>query len=183
MPSSQASIFATKSTQLLWNLITTIPPLISCTPSSAYFREWHEKELSPTWNNDLINYELVYYRPILFTSCDGKVARKGFVGNKERFKNPSIANHSTIENGSKLEKSNSDVSSLVHPSLCEMKHPCSIPYSRLTSDNDKSLPKDQPEETMSKFYPQNIDVDVSRLSTKNQRQKSGQNWSTQRHLM
>jgi len=55
--------------------------LLSITPPSSYYKEWHEKELAPTWNKDLLAYDLVYYRPILFMSSEGKVARKGWVGN------------------------------------------------------------------------------------------------------
>ena len=82
LPPTLVESFTTKSAQLSWDLLTTIPPLLSLTPPSSYFKQWHEKELAPTWNKELTSYELVYYRPVLFMSCEGKVARKGWVGNQ-----------------------------------------------------------------------------------------------------
>jgi len=39
--------------------------------------------MKPTWDNDLANYDLVYYRPVLFLGQEGKVTQKGWVGNQE----------------------------------------------------------------------------------------------------
>ena len=83
MPVPDTQTFTKKAAKLSWDLLTTIPPLVSAEPRSNFYREWHEKELPPTWNKDLADYELVYYRPILFMSCEGKATRKGWVGNRE----------------------------------------------------------------------------------------------------
>lgn len=71
-----------KMSQLSWQILETVPPLVSETISDAAFcKEWHEKELSPVWNKELKDYTLVYYRPVLFFSYEGKVSQKGWVGN------------------------------------------------------------------------------------------------------
>lgn len=63
-------------------LLEMVPPLVSETIfDSPYCKEWHGKEMKPEWNENLIDYSLVYYRPILFFSYEGKVAHKGWVGN------------------------------------------------------------------------------------------------------
>lgn len=71
-----------KMSQFSWKMLETIPPLVSETVSDALFhKDWHEKELSPEWNEELKDYSLVYYRPVLFFSYEGKVSQKGWVGN------------------------------------------------------------------------------------------------------
>ena len=40
-----------------------------------------KKEIKPEWNENLVDYQLIYYRPILFFSYQGKVAKKSWVGN------------------------------------------------------------------------------------------------------
>ena len=81
--------FATSASSLSWNLLTTVPPLVCAQPNTTYCRECHQKEMLPVWNDKLDEYDLVYYRPTLFLSYEGKVARKGWVGNKERLVVPS----------------------------------------------------------------------------------------------
>ena len=39
--------------------------------------------MDPEWNGSLSDYKLVYYRPILFFSYEGKVSQKGWVGNRK----------------------------------------------------------------------------------------------------
>ena len=69
--------------QLSWNLLTAVPPLVSAVPDVEYRKGWHEKEMKPMWDNDLANYDLVYYRPVLFLGQVGKVTQKGWVRNQE----------------------------------------------------------------------------------------------------
>lgn len=74
--------FGEKVQQLSWKLLETVPPLVSETIiDTSFCKDWHEKELKPKWNEHLRDYSLVYYRPILFFSYDGKVAKKGWIGN------------------------------------------------------------------------------------------------------
>lgn len=71
--------------RLSWQLLEMVPPLVSETICDAPFcKEWHAKEVEPEWNEDLADYRLVYYRPILFFSYEGKVSQKGWVGNTAR---------------------------------------------------------------------------------------------------
>lgn len=68
-----------------WKLLQMVPPLVSETiPDTPFRKEWHAKEEEPEWNEDIVDYQLVYYRPILFFSYKGKVSQKGWVGNVER---------------------------------------------------------------------------------------------------
>jgi hypothetical protein len=68
--------------QFSWKLLEMVPPLMCETICDAPFcKEWHAKEMEPEWNKELVEYELVYYRPILFFSYEGKVAQKAWVGN------------------------------------------------------------------------------------------------------
>ncbi len=71
-----------KMYQFSQKMLETVPPLVSETISDTLFcKDWHEKELSPEWNEELEDYRLVYYRPIVFFSYEGKVSQKGWVGN------------------------------------------------------------------------------------------------------
>ena len=71
--------------QLSWKLLEMVPPLVSETIYDTPFcKEWHAKEVEPEWKEDLVDYRLVYYRPILFFSYEGKVSQKGWVGNATR---------------------------------------------------------------------------------------------------
>lgn len=71
-----------KMSQFSWKMLETIPPLVCEQISDTLFsKDWHEKELNPEWNDELEDYRLVYYRPILFFSYEGKVCQKGWVGN------------------------------------------------------------------------------------------------------
>lgn len=181
---SASKLFTSKSAQLSWNLLTTIPPLLSLTPSSAYFREWHEKELPPTWNKDLVHYDLVYYRPILFMSCEGKVARKGWVGNKDS--SPTTYQSQTKHCSKEPLKTDkiTAISSFRHesvqlvdlpsvrPTLHSTKH--TTPYPGI--DDEKPLPKKLPNEPVTKFYPQSIDVDASGLSGVRKQPKQQNYW-------
>jgi len=77
-----------KMSELSWRMLHTVPPVVSTTiTDSPFSSEWHDKEMKPLWNNSLQepHYELVYYRPILFYSYEGKVMQKGWVGNKKLF--------------------------------------------------------------------------------------------------
>ena len=66
-------------------MLSNVPPMISATISDTPFcKEWHDKEIEPDWNKRLLesDYDLVYYRPTLFFSYEGKVTQKAWVGNK-----------------------------------------------------------------------------------------------------
>lgn len=66
-----------------WKLLEMVPPLVSQTIHNIPFcKDWHAKEAEPEWNEDLKGYKLMYYRPILFSSYEGKVSQKGWVGNR-----------------------------------------------------------------------------------------------------
>ena len=82
LPAAEIKEVSDKMSNLSWKFLTMVPPLISQTISDAPFcKEWHEKEIKPEWNENLVDYQLVYYRPILFFSYQGKVAKKSWVGN------------------------------------------------------------------------------------------------------
>ena len=83
MSENELKRFTTKVSQLSWNLLTAVPPLVSAVPDVEYRKRWHEKEMKPMWDNDLANYDLVYYRPVLFLGQEGKVTQKGWVGNQK----------------------------------------------------------------------------------------------------
>lgn len=69
--------------KLSWKLLEMVPPLVSETIYDTPFcKEWHAKEVEPEWNKNLKDYKLVYYRPILFFSYQGKVSQKGWAGNQ-----------------------------------------------------------------------------------------------------
>lgn len=197
---SATKTFATKSAQLSWDLLTTIPPLLSITPPTSYFREWHEKELAPTWNKELVNYDLVYYRPVLFMSCEGMVARKGWVGNTE------TSNHSpndlttdgpnvTAQNCSFLSVERHD-KTYVQSSASHHDIPHPVPHhimrfpaarSRTSvrddeSDRGSQVMNEIDQETTSKFYPQTMGVDISGSSSVRS-QKCLENWSVTKSLM
>ena len=71
-----------KMSEFSWKILETVPPMVSTTVSDTLFcKDWHEKEMSPEWNEELENYDLEYYRPVLFFSYEGKVSQKGWVGN------------------------------------------------------------------------------------------------------
>lgn len=70
--------------QLSCKLLEMVPPLVSETiTDTAFSKDWHAKEVEPEWNEGLEDYELTYYRPILFYSYEGKVSQKGWVGNTD----------------------------------------------------------------------------------------------------
>ncbi|XP_064402138.1 uncharacterized protein LOC135347932 isoform X1 [Halichondria panicea] len=198
---SATKTFATKSAQLSWDLLTTIPPLLSITPPTSYFREWHEKELAPTWNKELVNYDLVYYRPVLFMSCEGMVARKGWVGNTE------ASNHSpndlttdgpniTAQNCSFLSVERHDYKTYFQSSASHHDIPHPVPHhimrfpaarSRTSvradeSDRGSQFINEIDQETTSKFYPQTMGVDTSGSSSVRS-QKCLENWSVTKSLM
>ena len=64
--------------QLSWDLLTTVPPLVCAWPSRYSSR----KVTKENWNKSLPDFELVYFRPVLFSSYEGRVAKKGWVTNR-----------------------------------------------------------------------------------------------------
>ena len=75
--------FADEAANLSWNLLTMVPPLVSVQPETTLDKKWHEPERD-SWTDEEKDYELVYYRPVLFRSSAGAVARKGVVGNRKQ---------------------------------------------------------------------------------------------------
>ena len=59
-----------------------VPPLVSAQPETSLVKKWHEPE-QDSWQDEE-DYELVYYRPVLFRSSAGAIARQGVVGNRKR---------------------------------------------------------------------------------------------------
>ena len=76
--------FAASAAELSWNLLTTAPPLVVSCPAIAFCRECHEKEPPPLWSEGARDKSVVYYRPVLYHSCEGKVARPGWVGTLDK---------------------------------------------------------------------------------------------------
>lgn len=79
---SELSKFTRKAARLSWDLLCTVPPLV-CTQPQQYSRARHHREMAPLWNKSLRHFELVYYRPVLFLSYEGRVAQRAWVGNRE----------------------------------------------------------------------------------------------------
>ncbi len=75
--------FTKAASDLSWNLLTTVPPLVCAQPETAFCKECHEKEMKPVWDDSLGESNLEYYRPTLFLSYEGRVARRGWVGNRK----------------------------------------------------------------------------------------------------
>ena len=81
MPESEFKTFTGSVSHLAWNFLTTVPPLVCGQPDTTFCRECHQKEMKPLWKEEITDYKLVYYRPVLYRSYEGKVASKGLVGN------------------------------------------------------------------------------------------------------
>ena len=67
--------------KLAWNMVTTQPPMVIDTPPD-FSEEVHERQYTQ-WDEKLESYNLSYMRPVLFYSCNGELALKGWVGNKK----------------------------------------------------------------------------------------------------
>ena len=94
-------------------MLETVPPLVTETIADTPFcKDWHEKELHPEWREELADYSLVYYRPILFFSYEGKVAQKGWVGNT-----PASSNSSEDKSGASVSASASSPSKVTGGNL------------------------------------------------------------------
>jgi len=72
--------YISTAVQLAWDMVTTQPPVVIDTPPH-FSEEIHERQYTQ-WDEDLMNYDLSYMRPVLYYSCNGKLALKGWVGNK-----------------------------------------------------------------------------------------------------
>ena len=81
VPESEFKKFTGSISQLAWNFLTTVPPLVCGQPDTTFCKECHQKEMKPIWKEEITDYKLVYYRPVLYRSYEGKVAHKGLVGN------------------------------------------------------------------------------------------------------
>lgn len=75
--------FTDEAASLCWDLLCTVPPLV-CAQPPHFHQTQHHRELSPLWNKSLQSFKLIYYQPVLFSSCEGQVAKKGSVGNREK---------------------------------------------------------------------------------------------------
>ena len=74
----ELKIFTSKVAEMSWGLLTTVPPLVSSQPS-RYSRYYHHKE---NWDTEQGDKQMVYFRPVLFSSYEGRVAQKGWVSNQ-----------------------------------------------------------------------------------------------------
>ena len=72
--------FITAAATITWEMVTLIPPAISCTPSK--FDKHYNEQRNALWKVKKGPYELVYTRPVLFFGYDGHVGVAGQVGNK-----------------------------------------------------------------------------------------------------
>ena len=70
--------FTKSVAEMSWDLLTTVPPLV-CTQPSQYSRSLHQKE---DWDAGRGDDSMVYFRPVLFSSYEGRVAKKGWVTNR-----------------------------------------------------------------------------------------------------
>ena len=73
--------------------------MVSAQPKCKFDKKWHEVD-SDSWDNSCSKYELVYYRPVLFQSSAGTVAREGLVGNR---KHPELL-HQCVRDEPRLPK-------------------------------------------------------------------------------
>ena len=73
--------FVSNAAKITWEMVTLIPPALSCTPWK-YNKYLHEQRNS-YWKVKDEPFKLVYYRPVLFFGNDGHVGLLGQVGNKE----------------------------------------------------------------------------------------------------
>ena len=69
--------FTKSVAEMSWELLTTVPPLV-CSQPSKYSRSLHHKE---NWDASQGDGGMVYFRPVLFSSYEGRVAQKGWVTN------------------------------------------------------------------------------------------------------
>ena len=72
--------FITAAATITWEMVTLIPPAISCMPRK--FDKHYNEECNALWKVKKGPYELVYIRPVLFFGSDGHVGVAGQVGNK-----------------------------------------------------------------------------------------------------
>lgn len=61
-------------------MVTIQPPMVIDTP--PHFSEGIHERQSTQWDEELESYKLRYMRPVLFSSCNGELALKGWVGNE-----------------------------------------------------------------------------------------------------
>ena len=70
--------FTKRVAELSWELLTTVPPLV-CTQPSKYRHSQHQKA---GWDGSRGDGNMIYFRPVLFSSYEGRVAKKGWVTNR-----------------------------------------------------------------------------------------------------
>ena len=71
--------FTAKVAEVSWGLLTTVPPLVASQPSLVS-RRYHQTE---NWDSSRGSGQgLIYFRPVLFSSYEGRVAQKGWVTNR-----------------------------------------------------------------------------------------------------
>ena len=76
---TQLQKFTAKVAEVSWGLLTTVPPLVASQPSRVS-RRYHQTE---NWDNSHGSGQgLTYFRPVLFSSYEGRVAQKGWVTNR-----------------------------------------------------------------------------------------------------
>lgn len=66
--------------QIALSMVTQVPPMI-CSEPIKFNEKFHAIKESK-WQDNISDYELVYYRPVLFYGIHGAVAAQGQVGNR-----------------------------------------------------------------------------------------------------
>lgn len=82
--SSDASLrrHVTHACRLSLDLVTSWPPLIISKPNE-FSEEWHDREYQYWEKSSQKSLKLLYTRPVLFSSYEGSVGAKGWVGNRD----------------------------------------------------------------------------------------------------
>ena len=67
--------------KIAWDLVSSWPPHVLSEPKE-FREEWQDREFQ-YWDKTAGKSRLLYTRPVLFTSYEGVVGAKGWVGNKD----------------------------------------------------------------------------------------------------
>lgn len=110
--------FATLATELSWNLLTTAPPLVAACPGTRFCNECHEKEPPPLWDDSARDQRVIYYRPVLYHNCEGKVARPGWVGTPKLAENEDEPEGRPLALNEKVSKPSVDAKHPISASTC-----------------------------------------------------------------
>ena len=76
---AQLKKFSAAAAEMSWGLLTTVPPLVSAQPPRRISRRTHQTE---NWDDHRRDGQLTYFRPVLYSSYEGRVAQKAWVTNR-----------------------------------------------------------------------------------------------------